>query len=226
MPSPAGLHPPAAAAPITQLNATQHASQLGGLDVPMLEELLPLNDLHDPFLAAAWDAPPLSHRHHAVNPTDHPAVPSALFAGTPAYAEPGSPGAALLNNAAHGLALDSHTGLPPAPHVHPELGSLVPTAFGSPGLAPSIATAQQHAQAAPHSQRAHSGDNSLASDGSAASGAADGSGALPLLLGAGLPRSDDSSAAHSKGEGRRCEAGAAPATPFRPCCVPSMLRAC
>lgn len=198
----------------------QHTTQLGGVDVPMLEELLPLGDLHDPFLDAAWHAPPSRSQQQGSDGSTPqrgvPAMPGALFSGIPAYAEPGSPAAELLNNSAHGLALGSHAALPAGPPLNPsilpEFGGLVAAAFDAQdakpgaatfGLPPAIAAAQQQAAARLQAQCAHSAGNSLASNGSAASGAVGGGSALPFprLVGAVLPRSDDSSAGHAQGMG-------------------------
>ncbi len=115
----------------------------------LLEDLLPLEDLHDPFLeleqvelggssapaelAAVPQHLSLQQMHAAavargIDPSD----PSALFSptttgffGIPAYAEPGSPAAAAFNNAAGALLArqGSMQGVPGLP-LHPGSATL------------------------------------------------------------------------------------------------------
>lgn len=134
-----------ARASLEHARQAQAAAQLAGADVPMLlEDLLPLEDLHDPFLeldqvelgggaapadlAAAPQHMSLHQMHaaavaHGIDPSD----PSALFSpsttgffGIPAYAEPDSPAAAAFNNSA-GMLLAQQGSTPRVPGLplHP-----------------------------------------------------------------------------------------------------------
>jgi hypothetical protein len=139
-----------ARASLEQARQAQAAAQLAGADVPMLlEDLLPLEDLHDPFLeldhvelgggsaAAAADLPAAPqhlslHQMHAaavalgIDPSD----PANLFSptttgffGIPAYAEPDSPAAAAFNNSAGALlARQGSTPRVPGLPLHPGSG--------------------------------------------------------------------------------------------------------
>ncbi|EFN51995.1 hypothetical protein CHLNCDRAFT_139516 [Chlorella variabilis] len=158
-------HPSAASATRRSLeearaaqHAAQHAAQLSGMDVAMLEELLPLSELHDPFLEADWPqelpaaaaqpdgcaaapAQQQQQQQQRLSSAVHPAAP-LLFSGIPAYAEPDIPAAAAarMNNSA-GLSMGYGLGeglaaLPGSPHpssglpMHPQgLASMAAAAF-------------------------------------------------------------------------------------------------
>lgn len=122
----------------------------------LLEDLLPLEDLHDPFLeldqveldggsapaelAAAPQHMSLHQMHaaavaHGIDPSD----PSALFSpsttgffGIPAYAEPDSPAAAAFNNSA-GMLLARQGSTPRVPGLplHPGAAFTAVHAFAS-----------------------------------------------------------------------------------------------
>lgn len=137
----------------------------------LLEDLLPLEDLHDPFLelegvelgsggvAAELAAAPhhmsLQQMHNAavargVDPSDPSTIfsPTAAgFFGIPAYAEPDSPAAAAFNNSAGALlAQQGSTPRAPGLPLHPgaAFGAYVASsASDARGLPPAIAAAQQ-----------------------------------------------------------------------------------